>query len=167
MLRIDSLDYFSLQNASVIPRTSEIQNASSMKVSHLMSQNSYNPGELLYVNQNEEKVAIIKYEIKNTGEDTTCYISFFGTQNAEPYSWHREIALLDIPDEKQKGLSYSVMMSFMNEYCIPHGVKRIYIDADLWTKMYWKEKMWKFLKEKWLIKQIWSQSQEVCFVLET
>ena len=86
MLRIDSLDYFSLQNASVIPRTSEIQNASSMKVSHLMSQNSYNPGELLYVNQNEEKVAIIKYEIKNTGEDTTYYISFFGTQNAEPYS---------------------------------------------------------------------------------
>lgn len=115
----------------------------------------------------KEKIAVIDYKISSTWEYTTCYISFFATQNADPESWYTEIQLLDIPKNKQKGLSYEIMIDFIENYCLIKSVKRIYIDADLWKKTYWKEKMWKFLKEKWLIKKIWSQSQEVCFVLET
>ncbi len=116
-----------------------------------------------------EKVAIIDYHFSNIWADIICYISFFGTQNAPSNTWYRELLELDIGAEiKKNWLSYTIMRDFIERYCYPNQVKRIYLDAaDAWLKSYWKGKMWKFLQEEWFAQSVYSQSQEVCFVLKT
>ena len=120
-----------------------------------------------------ENIWIISYQFYDQDSDNSeskiCYINFFGTQNGKnEKGYTRKLGCLWDYSWNTRHISYHMMQKFIVEICIPRSIEKIYLDAD-WPgkKFFWKEKMWKYLIEVWLIQKQFSQDMEICYVLKT
>lgn len=130
---------------------------------------------IIFCDESGKKVAIITYKFDIVNGEKICYISFFWTQNGY-HEDYQGLTMLDRDSISQKYISYKVMEEFIQKYCSPNSIKRIYLDTDVWKiypganlskKEFWKQKMGTYLIQNNLIRTQYSQWTEICFVLKT
>ncbi len=127
--------------------------------------------KLLMKNIRWENMGTISYQFYDQDSDNSnckiCYMNFFGTQNGkEEKRYRKRLECLWDYSLDPKYISYEMMEEFIVKICKTRWVEKIYLDAD-WVdkKVFWKDKMWRYLIQHGLIQKQSSQSMEVCYVL--
>lgn len=117
-----------------------------------------------YFLREDKKVGVITYRIQ---WNNTIYIEFFWTQNSQSESHeYRELQHLHAWKHPLKWLSYDLMEVFVRDVCIPNGITHIHLHADDQSKkFYWKEKIGKDGKNRWLFSRIYSAGLEITLEL--
>jgi hypothetical protein len=127
--------------------------------------------KLVMQNMDWESIGTISYEFYDQDFDSTkckiCSINFFGTQNGkkeERYS--TKLECLWNYSWNTRHISYEMMNEFITKICKPRSIEKVYLVPDWYDKeVFWIEKMWQYLIQKWLIQEQYIKDDEVCYVL--